>query len=159
MGEFSSLFPTGMSHFLLGGLMIGAGVALLYLSTGLIGGMSSVFTTSWSYISKYEFFNQTQNTESRKWRLVYALGLVCGAFAWTYFSGDIAPTTNVSEWQLLIGGFIAGFGARFGNGCTSGHGICGMASLSLPSFMAVVVFLSVAIVTANIMAAFFGGAV
>jgi uncharacterized membrane protein YedE/YeeE len=56
----------------------------------------------------------------------------------------------VPWWQLLLGGFIAGFGARLSNGCTSGHGICGMASLQLPSLLAVLTFLATAMVTANL---------
>ncbi|WP_369601033.1 YeeE/YedE thiosulfate transporter family protein [Hahella sp. SMD15-11] len=52
---------------------------------------------------------------------------------------------------------IAGFGARLGNGCTSGHGICGMASLQMPSFLAVLVFLATAIITAHLTAWLGGG--
>ena len=58
--------------------------------------------------------------------------------------------TAVSWWQLLAGGFLAGFGARLSNGCTSGHGICGLASLQLPSALAVLTFLATAIVVANL---------
>lgn len=157
MIALESLFPTGIIHFLLGGLMIGGGVAFLYLATGLIGGMSSVFTTTWSFFSRREGFNSASHLESRNWRLVYAAGLILGAFLWQYFSDTSTPITDVSPLQLLIGGFIAGFGARLSNGCTSGHGICGMASLSLPSFLAVLVFLTVAIVTAHLVQGFLGG--
>jgi len=54
----------------------------------------------------------------------------------------------VSWWQLALGGFIAGYGARLSNGCTSGHGICGLASLQLPSLLAVLIFLGSAMVSA-----------
>lgn len=152
MISFDVLFPTGVQHFIIGGLLIGFGVSLLFLATGLIGGMSSVFTTVWSYCSKVSFFHSPSHLESRQWRLVYALGLILGSLFWTTLSGTPVPTTEVSSWQLLIGGFIAGFGARYSNGCTSGHGICGMASLSPQSFMAVAVFLGVAIITAQLVA-------
>ena len=56
-------------------------------------------------------------------------------------------------WQLLAGGVVAGFGARLANGCTSGHGICGLASLQWPSLLAVLTFLATAIVTARTVAA------
>jgi len=69
----------------------------------------------------------------------------------------VAVTTEVPGWQLLAGGFIAGFGARLSNGCTSGHGICGLASLQIPSLGAVIVFLCTAIATAQLVA-HFGGA-
>ena len=61
--------------------------------------------------------------------------------------------THVAPWQLALGGFVAGFGARLSGGCTSGHGICGLASLQLPSLLAVLIFLATAIVTANVVRA------
>ncbi len=71
-----SLFPLGWQHYLLGGLLIGAGVALMFVATGLIGGMSTVFSSSWSYLVQRPFFQQERFTSSRAWRLVFALGLV-----------------------------------------------------------------------------------
>jgi uncharacterized membrane protein YedE/YeeE len=143
-------FPNGFSHYLVGGLLLGGGVAVLFLTTGLIGGMSSVFTTVWSYFSKAPYFQQPRFTTSRDWRLVYAAGLIAGAALWFFTFG--APfQTAVAWWQLLIGGFVAGFGARLSNGCTSGHGICGLGSLQLPSLIAVVTFLATAMITANVM--------
>ena len=64
--------------------------------------------------------------------------------------------TEVSPWQLAIGGLITGFGVRLSSGCTSGHGICGMALLDLDSILAVLVFLSTAIVVAHLVTAFGG---
>lgn len=144
-----SLFPLGMQHYLLGGVIIGLAVSLLYLGTGLVGGMSSVFTTVWTYVSVKPFFRQPKFLASRNWRLLYAAGLIVGAVVWVRGFGNIVPMTSVPWPQLLLGGFIAGFGARLGNGCTSGHGICGMASLNVLSIAAVAVFLGVAIITAH----------
>ena len=56
--------------------------------------------------------------------------------------------TTVTWWQLSIGGFIAGYGARLSNGCTSGHGVCGLASLQVPSLLAVIIFLGCAMISA-----------
>ena len=159
MEILDSLFPIGMMHYISGGLLIGAGVSLLFMLTGLVGGMSSVYSSIWSYTSKLDFFQQPIVKDSRTWRLVYALGLVLGAGIWFAFSDTTSSLTTLPWWQLAIGGFIAGFGARYGNGCTSGHGICGMASLSLPSFLSVVIFLSTAIITAQIFTAVNGGTV
>ena len=147
-----TLFPLGLEHYIVGGLLIGLGVSLLFVLTGLIGGMSSVYSVAWSYFSKVSFFQQEKHIQTRQWRLVYALGLILGAFIWLSFSGSEITVTNISWGQLAIGGFIAGFGARLGNGCTSGHGICGMASLSLSSALAVIVFLSAAMITAQLIA-------
>ena len=148
-----SLFPLGWQHYLLGGLFIGAGVALLFVLTGLVGGMSTVFSSTWSFVVRRPFFQQARFTDSRGWRLVYALGLVLGALVWWLgFAGGAAQTTSVPVWQLLVGGFLVGYGARLGNGCTSGHGICGLGSLQWPSLLAVLTFMATAFLTANLVA-------
>ena len=150
MDIVTSLFPNGMWFYTVGGLLIGAGVSLLYLTTGLRGGASSVFSSTLSFVSKQSYFQSESNLSSRGWRLIYALGMVLGAALIWQMAGLDIPTTELPAWQLIIGGFIAGFGARLGNGCTSGHGICGMASFDMSSILAVVVFLSTAIVTAQL---------
>ena len=59
-------------------------------------------------------------------------------------------------WMMFGGGVLVGFGARLSRGCTSGHGICGLASLQLPSLLAVLTFLATAILTANVTARVLG---
>jgi uncharacterized membrane protein YedE/YeeE len=154
MNELSlTLFPLGWQHYLAGGLLIGLGVALLFVSTGLVGGMSSVFSSTWSYWSKKAYFQQARYTDSRLWRLVYAAGLVLGAAIWWFgFSDGTQASTEVPVWALLVGGFLVGYGARLGNGCTSGHGICGLGSLQWPSLLAVLTFMATAFLTANLFA-------
>lgn len=152
-----TFFPHGMSHYLVGGLLIGSAVSLAFLTTGLVTGMSTVFSSTWSFFSRLAFFHEPRIAGSRQWRLVLACGLVLGALLWRFTVGGGTPVvTAVAPWQLLVGGVIAGFGARLGNGCTSGHGICGLASLQGPSLAAVLTFMATAIVTANLVA-FFGG--
>lgn len=75
------LFPLGWQHYLLGGALIGTGAALLFVLTGRIGGMSTVFSSSWSFVVQRPFFQQGRFVDSRGWRLVYALGLILGALA------------------------------------------------------------------------------
>jgi uncharacterized membrane protein YedE/YeeE len=114
--------------------------------------MSSVFSSSWSYLFNRPFFQQKRFLDSRQWRLVYAAGVVLGALVWRYALADgQAQHTSVPVWQLLAGGFLVGYGARLGNGCTSGHGICGLGSLQLPSLGAVLTFMGTAFLTANLM--------
>jgi len=84
---------------------------------------------------------------------VYAAGLVLGALLWLATLGESART-QVPAWQLAGGGFLAGFGARLSNGCTAGHGICGVASLQPPSMLAVAIFLATAMATARLARAF-----
>jgi uncharacterized protein len=154
MNPFDTLFPLGWSHYLLGGLVIGAGVALLYLFNGWVGGMSTVFSSSWSFVSRRAFFQQARLVNSRAWRLVYAAGVVAGALVWRFALNDgQAQSSSMPVWQLLLGGFLVGYGARLGNGCTSGHGICGLGALQLPSLGAVLTFMATAFLTANLLGA------
>lgn len=146
------LFPLGWGHYLAGGLFIGAAVALLFVLTGLIGGMSTVFTSTWSWFSRRPYFQQERFTASRAWRLVFALGLVLGAGAWMLTLGQ-PLRTQVPLGQLFVGGLLVGFGARLGNGCTSGHGVCGLGSLQLPSLGAVLIFMATGFATAQLVAA------
>jgi uncharacterized protein len=149
MTEF---FPTGWNHYLYGGLLIGAGVSLMFVLLGRVVGMSTVFSSSWSFVSQRAFFQQAAFTDTRVWRLICALGLVLGAALWWRWLGpDEGVQTHVSTTRLLLGGLLVGFGARLSNGCTSGHGICGLSSLSRPSLAAVLIFMGVAIVTAHVM--------
>lgn len=147
-------FPTGWAHYLAGGVFIGLGVAWLFLATGRVGGMSSVFSSTWSFVSQRSAFQQPRYLNSRAWRLVYALGLILGAAVWWLFFSPRQPMhTGLPVWQLLLGGLLVGYGARRGNGCTSGHGICGMGSFQLPSVGAVLVFMATAFATAQLVAA------
>ncbi|MEJ2552881.1 MAG: YeeE/YedE thiosulfate transporter family protein [Gammaproteobacteria bacterium] len=157
MDTWSTLFPVGVAHYLVGGLLIGAGVSVLFIFTGQVGGMSSLFSAVWSYVSRVPYFQQAQFTATRRWRLLYALGLIIGAAVWFMLFRPAAITTHIPWWQLALGGFIGGYGARLGNGCTSGHGICGLASLNAYSLLAVLVFMATAITTAHIVGAL-GGA-
>jgi hypothetical protein len=145
------MFPNGIEQYLIGGLLIGVGVGLIYLLTGLHATQSSFFTTTLSWFSKRKHFQKTNNIEERQWRLYLAIGMVVGALIYTL---TLSPTgfwtTSVQYWRLALGGLLVGFGTRLSQGCTSGHGISGLASLSKTSLYAVVVFIGIAIVTANI---------
>jgi len=147
-----TLFPFGWQHYLAGGLIMGVGVSLLFVMTGRIGGMSSVFSSTWSYVVNRPYFQQARYLETRAWRLVYAAGLIVGAAIWWFgWAGGAPLKTAVPVWQLVVGGFFVGYGARLGNGCTSGHGICGLASLQWQSLLAVLTFMATAFITANLM--------
>ncbi len=68
--------------------------------------------------------------------------------------GSAEPlSTQVPTWWLLLGGLLVGFGARMAGGCTSGHGICGLASLKRPSLLAVLTFMTTGFITAQGLAA------
>lgn len=145
-------FPNGLGHYLAGGLMIGVAVGLLFITTGLKSGVSTVFSSTWSFVSKIPFFQQARFTESRLWRLAFSAGLILGGLAWMLITGSLTWQTGIPWWRLILGGFLVGFGARLSNDCTSGHGICGMASFQMPSLLAVLTFLFTGIVTAQLIA-------
>jgi hypothetical protein len=145
------MFPLGIEPYLVGGIIVGIGVALVYLITGLHATQSSFFTTTLSWFSKRKNFQKDSNIKERGWRLTLAIGLVIGALIHTLTLSPIGFwTTSVQLWRLILGGLLVGFGTRLSSGCTSGHGISGLASLSKTSLYSVIVFMGVAIITASI---------
>ena len=145
------MFPLGVYPYLVGGILIGVGVSLIYIATGLHASQSSFFDTTISFFSKRPYFLQKQYLNSRGWRLTFALGVILGAFIYTItLAAEGFFTTSVEWWRLAIGGFLVGFGTRLSKGCTSGHGISGLASLSTTSLVAVITFITVGILTALI---------
>jgi uncharacterized membrane protein YedE/YeeE len=134
------MFPLGILPYLVGGLLIGLGVSFIYVLTGIHATQSSLLSTTLSYVSQLPYFQQKTNL---------AAGVIVGAFLYTLtLSPDGFFVTSVQWWRLLLGGFLVGFGTRLSQGCTSGHGISGLASLSTTSLYAVLTFLSVGIATA-----------
>ena len=130
---------------LIGGLLTGLASAILWLGNGRIAGISGIFG---------QFLPPAR---SLAWRAVFLVALVAG----TFLSAQLLPGLGSQPQMVIapagsgiptpvwlaIGGLLIGFGTRIGNGCTSGHGICGLARLSKRSFVAVGVFFGVAILT------------
>ena len=116
---------------LLGGVLIGTAASLLLVGSGRIAGISSIASGLLS-----------TRGEERTWRLSFLAGLLGGGLllAW---SAPGALGTPAGPWpRLALAGLLVGFGSRLGNGCTSGHGICGIARLSRRSLVAVAVFIA-----------------
>ena len=149
----SSLFPNGIAHYAVGGVLIGLGVVVIYLATGLIPGASTFLETTLSYVSRARQFNQPKYLESRDWRVVFTLGIVLGAAVYSLAVGEFGWTTEVQPWRLFAGGILIGVGTRVGKGCTSGHGVCGVGSRSPASVVNVVIFVLVAAAVAAIVGA------
>ena len=146
------MFPLGVTSYILGGLVIGLGVSFVYILTGQHATQSSLFSSTMSYFSNLPYFQRKTYLDSREWRLYFALGVILGAVLYTVtISPDGFWTTSVQWWRLLLGGFLVGFGTRLSSGCTSGHGISGIASLSTTSLIAVITFILFGVITANIM--------
>lgn len=146
------MFPLGIDQYLIGGFIIGFGVSFVYILTGLHSTQSSFLSSTISYFSKIPYFQRKTYLESREWRLYFAASVVLGAMIYSLLvSSEGFWTTSVNWWRLLLGGFLVGFGTRLSSGCTSGHGISGIASLSATSFYAVITFIAVGILTAQAM--------
>ncbi|SEW31442.1 YeeE/YedE family protein [Natrinema salifodinae] len=147
------LFPRGVLLYLLGGLLVGLGAAVIYLATGIIAGASTFLESTLSYVSDVPRFNRFTYIQSRGWRFVFTAGIVSGAAAYAVLFQGAVWTTDVQWWRLLGGGFLVGIGTRLGKGCTSGHGVCGVGSLSSTSLVNVATFLAVAVGTAQLVQA------
>lgn len=120
---------------LLGGLLIGSAVTLMLLFNGRVVGISGIIA-GLIKPQKHETF----------WRFNFVLGLVIGGLLLKYFWPNVfLNTVNISGLQVIAAGLLVGFGTLLGNGCTSGHGVCGISRLSLRSFIATVVFMTVGI--------------
>ena len=144
------MFPLGTYPYLIGGIIIGLAVLFVYLLTGIHATQSSLFSAAMSYFSNRPYFQQKSYLNSREWRLYFALGVILGALIYTMtMSPDGYFLSELSIWRMVLGGFLVGFGTRLSSGCTSGHGISGLGSLSVTSLYAVITFLSVGIITAH----------
>lgn len=146
------MFPTGINSYLIGGIIIGLSTSLVYILLGIHATQSTFFATTLSYLfPKVPYFNRKNYLEQREWRIAFAIGVVLGALVYTLtVSNQGFWTTDVQWWRLLIGGILVGFGVRMSSGCTSGHGISGLASLSTTSLYAVITFIGVGIIVAKI---------
>jgi uncharacterized membrane protein YedE/YeeE len=123
---------------LIGGLLIGLSACLLLLLNGRIAGISGIVGG----------LLQARAGEQRLWRSLFLAGLVLGTLGYLVVSGAQAPARQDFPIPLLLlAGFLTGFGTARANGCTSGHGVCGLARLSVRSLVAVLTFLTAAIVT------------
>ena len=123
-----------------GGALIGVSVTLLLLFNGRIGGISGIMNGA-LFAPKGD----------RSWRLIFLCGLILGAVIFRLWLPDFnSPRLNYPLWLLGLGGFLIGFGTRMSGGCTSGHGICGLATLSIRSLIATLTFMAAGMMTVYI---------
>lgn len=129
---------------LLGGLLIGAAASLLWLGVGRISGMTGVLSSLFMLTSREQW-------QRRGWALAFLAGLVLAYPVFWLLGGkiDIEMTSSPLLWASA--GLIVGFGTYLGNGCTSGHGVCGMGRFSVRSMIATVTFIASGILTVMIM--------
>ena len=137
MHGFSPLSAT------IGGALIGLAAGLLWIVNGRVAGISNIFGSlvwgAWSELP---------------WRLLFLVGLPLGAAIGVVLGSDFLPDMpqglpdlDLSPPMLVIAGVLVGVGAALARGCTSGHGVVGLANLSLRSIVAVAIFMTTAVLT------------
>lgn len=115
-----------------GGALIGLAAVLLMATLGRIMGATGILAG----------VLQPQDRDAWSWRAALLAGMICGPVAVMALTGQMpALEVPVSIPMLIVGGFLVGLGVTFGSGCTSGHGVCGMARLSPRSLTATLTFM------------------
>ncbi|MBS1985314.1 MAG: YeeE/YedE family protein [Bdellovibrionales bacterium] len=117
---------------LAGGLLVGFASALLLVGAGRVAGVSGIAAQALYHRKSGDIL----------WRWLFLLGLVAGGFAGAQWLPQNFPLNNDPLLLLGAAGLLVGIGAKLANGCTSGHGICGLGRGSLRSLVAVLTFLA-----------------
>jgi len=132
---------------LIGGGLIGLGAALYLVLNGRIAGISGIVGGLLS-----------PRPSDVGLRVAFVIGLLAGPFLVGALGVPLTAIQITDSWPvLIIGGFLVGFGTRLGSGCTSGHGVCGLARLSPRSLAATGIFMAAGIVVAVLARRVFGG--
>ena len=114
-----------------GGLLIGAAAALLILFNGRIAGISGIVGG----------LLQRPKAGEAAWRIAFVGGLLLAPLVYPLFSDLPASRIDAGWGMLAVAGLLVGFGTRYGSGCTSGHGVCGLSRWSLRSLVATSLFM------------------
>ena len=132
---------------LLGGVLIGVASVLLMMLNGRIAGISGIlggFLTS--------------GANDKAWRIAFVVGLIAAPLIFAAMGQSLIMPDMPASWLVVAaGGLLVGFGTRLGSGCTSGHGVCGIARLSPRSIVATVIFMATAVATVAIVRHVLGG--
>lgn len=125
---------------LLGGALIGVAASIFLLINGRIAGISGIVG---GLLEKH--------AQGTGWRLAFILGLIAGGWICSSVDPSIIafPPGNRPLWLLAVSGLLLGLGTGYAQGCTSGHGICGLARLSKRSLAATITFMTMGMMTAT----------
>ena len=129
-----------------GGVLIGISATILLAFNGRVAGISGILEGI-----------LPPSDENTRWRAVFLVGMIATGLAMAPVLPDAFIDVNRPIWLVTVAGLLVGIGTRMSNGCTSGHGVCGMAMFSKRSFVAVGVFLTTGILTATIAGQILGG--
>ncbi|MCZ6827863.1 MAG: YeeE/YedE family protein [Gammaproteobacteria bacterium] len=120
----------------LGGVLIGLSASLLLWTNGRIAGISGIVAGA-----------VVPSAVDKAWRVLFLLGLLTGTAGWFLLVDNGFGVRSADPWLLWPAGFLVGVGTRMGSGCTSGHGVCGIARLSPRSLIATLIFFSFGLLT------------
>jgi uncharacterized membrane protein YedE/YeeE len=131
---------------LLGGSLIGASAVALMALHGRIAGMTGILTGL--VLPKGDW----------DWRLAFLIGAIAAPLMILLLTGSTLPLqAELPYWAIILGGLLVGIGVTFGGGCTSGHGICGIARLAARSILATLIFMLTTFVTVFVVRHILGG--
>lgn len=122
---------------LVGGLLIGLAAALFVLFTGRIAGISGILGGLMKP-RRYDI----------GWRAAFVGGLILAPMMYSLFWPLPSIQIEADSSKIIIAGLLVGFGSRYGSGCTSGHGVCGISRLSRRSIIATLIFMAVGVIVA-----------
>jgi hypothetical protein len=132
---------------LLGGALIGLAAAMLMILNGRLAGISGILGGLLA-----------SRPGDRGWRIAFIAGLIAAPLIAALAGAPLpAPVMTSNIALIAVAGLLVGFGTRMGNGCTSGHGVCGFARLSTRSITATIIFMVTAIIIVAIARHGFGG--
>ena len=135
---------------LLGGFMIGLAAVWLAWTNGRIAGISGILGHLIELVVQ-------QKREAFGWRIAFLLGLIGAPMVWAMFAALPDSAQQTGSLGLVLGGLLVGIGTRYANGCTCGHGICGLSRFSLRSLVAVGCFMASAVATVYVLRHLLGG--
>ncbi len=115
---------------IVGGVLIGLSICILLFFNHKLAGISSVIGGLFKF-----------NFDDKLWRIFFLFGMILGALIWFEFNESSIITFDSNPWIILAGGLLTGFGTQLGSGCTSGHGVYGIAKFSIRSIVATFIFL------------------
>jgi len=127
---------------LAGGVLIGLAAVLLLFGTGRVAGIAGIVGAACNAM-----LGDRQAHAGRAVRWAFIAGLALAPWVWSLVAAPPVGTPDVGLGLLLLAGLLVGFGVRMGNGCTSGHGICGLSRWSLRSLVNVLCFMGAGFAT------------
>ena len=132
---------------LIGGALIGVAASLVLLTHGKVAGISGIYGSLFR-----------RGTSDRPFRFAFIAGLLfAGALVRVFFPAAFTSTWSATLPIVLAAGLLVGFGTQLGNGCTSGHGVCGVSRLSVRSLIATATFMAAGIGTVFVVRHVIGG--